>query len=190
MLFREPERGAIDVNILICAFPPALHPTDQPAVPRPPAFPVLRFPPGQFRLEPCAILEQRSNPPPHLDLPRTLRRNPRKNLEQSRFTRPIPPDDAQDLPPLHLKRNILQSVDPIRRRLRLRRRDERRGSRVEGFRIRLFFRRAWGIRRANKRCVFGIPRKLACGGIWKLSASLACQAQPCGSLGALCVLCG
>jgi len=52
----------------------------------------------------------------HLDLPRTLRSHPRKNLEQSRFPRPIPPNDPQHLPPLHLKRNILQRVDPVRRR--------------------------------------------------------------------------
>jgi hypothetical protein len=46
--------------------------------------------------------------------------------------RPIPPDDAEDLAALHLKRNILQRVDPVRRRLRLRRRVEGRWSRVEG----------------------------------------------------------
>jgi hypothetical protein len=45
--------------------------------------------------------------------------------------RAIPPDDAEDLAALHLKRNILQRVDPVRRRLRLRRRVEGRGSRVE-----------------------------------------------------------
>ena len=65
----------------------------------------------------------------HLNLPRTLRRNPRKNLEQSRFARPIPPDDPENLHPLHLKRNILQRVDPVRRRSL--RRDEGRESRAE-----------------------------------------------------------
>ena len=35
----------------------------------------------------------------HLDLPQTLRRNPRKNLEQSRFTRPIPPNNPEQLMP-------------------------------------------------------------------------------------------
>jgi hypothetical protein len=84
----------------------------------------------QFRMEPRADLEQRSNPPLHLDLPRTLRRNRRKNLEQSRFACTIPPDDAKDLPPLHLKRNILQRIDPIRRRSL--RRDERPETRAFG----------------------------------------------------------
>ena len=44
------------------------------------AFPSFRFPPGQFRMKPYADLEQQSNPPTHLDLPRTLRRDSRKNL--------------------------------------------------------------------------------------------------------------
>ena len=80
-------------------------------------------------MEPRADLEQRSNPPPHLDPPFRLHRHPRKNLQQSRFPRPIPPDDAEDLAALDLKRNILQRVDPVRRRS-LRRRDERRESRA------------------------------------------------------------
>jgi hypothetical protein len=117
-------------------------------------------------MEPRADLQQRSNPPAHLDLPRTLSGNPRKNLEQSGLARPIPPDNPQQLmpappgvrhlgcakaflrnlffgpsqgpqfPPLHLKRNILQRIDPIRMRsLRSNEgrgtRDEGRGSRVE-----------------------------------------------------------
>jgi len=74
--FREPEHGAIDVNILICAFPPALHPSGQPSVARPTGFPALRFPAGQFRMEPRAERNQRPHPPPHLDLPRSGLINP------------------------------------------------------------------------------------------------------------------
>jgi hypothetical protein len=48
---------------LICASPPALHPLGQPSVARPTGFPALRFPTRQFRMEPRADLEQRSNPP-------------------------------------------------------------------------------------------------------------------------------
>ena len=98
IFFRESEHGAIDVNILIGAFPPALHPLGQPSVARPTGFPDLRFPTGQNRVEPRANLEQRSNPPPHLNPPLRLRRHPRKNLEQSRFTRPIMPNEPEALP--------------------------------------------------------------------------------------------
>ena len=57
----------------------------------------------QNRMEPRADLQQRSNPPLNLNLPRTLRRNPRKNLEQRALARAIPPDDPKNLPALHLK---------------------------------------------------------------------------------------
>ncbi len=88
-------------------------------------------------MEPGANLEQRSNlaidsfAPAHLipsgclaadfraharDPPLRLLRDPRKNLEPSRFARPIPPDDPENLTPLDLERNILQRVDPVRRR--------------------------------------------------------------------------
>jgi hypothetical protein len=173
-----------------------LRPLGQPSVALPTGFPALRFPSRQFRMEPRADLEQRSNPTFNLDLPGTLRRNPQKNLEQSRVdsrlpsashpsgclaavsraaarlpgserlprrlvARPIPPDDGQQLmpspsgvrhlgctkaflrnlffgpsqgpqlPALDLERNILERVAPVRRRSL--RRDEGRGSRVEGF---------------------------------------------------------
>ncbi len=115
---------------MIRASPPALHPLGQPSVALTPGRPAFRFTPWpvkceayftghrQFRMEPRADLEQRSNPPLHLDPPLRLRRHPRKNLEQSRFAGPIPPDDAEHLPSLHLERNILQRVDPVRLRLR------------------------------------------------------------------------
>jgi hypothetical protein len=38
ILFRKPEHRAIDVNILTCAFPSALHPLGQPSVARPAGF--------------------------------------------------------------------------------------------------------------------------------------------------------
>jgi len=59
--FREPEHGAIEENILICAFPPALHPSGQPSVARPKGFPALRFPTGQNRVEPST---ERKTPTP------------------------------------------------------------------------------------------------------------------------------
>jgi hypothetical protein len=109
----HPQNRAVQENVLICASPPARHPLGQPLVARPTGFPALRFPSRQFRMKPRADLQQRSNPPLYLDLTRTLRGNPRKNLQQSRFARPIPPDDPQNLPALDLKRNIFQRIDPI-----------------------------------------------------------------------------
>jgi hypothetical protein len=73
----HPQDRDIEENVLICASPPALHPLGQPSVARPTGFPALRFPTGQLRMKPRADLEQRSNPPPHLDPPLRLRRNPR-----------------------------------------------------------------------------------------------------------------
>jgi hypothetical protein len=79
---------------LICASPPALHPLGQPSVARPTGFPALRFPPWpvkceayftgprQLRIKPRADLQQRSNPPLHLDRPRRLCRHPRTRCHQ------------------------------------------------------------------------------------------------------------
>jgi hypothetical protein len=69
-------------------------------------------------MKPRADLQQRRNPPFYLDPPRSLPRHPRKNLQQSRFARPIPPNNPQHLAPPHLKRNILERIDPVRRRRR------------------------------------------------------------------------
>ncbi len=94
---QHPKNRPVQKNILICAFPSALHPAGQPAVALTPDRPAFRFTAGQFRMEPRADLEQRSNVAPHLDPPLRLLRDPRKNLEQSRFPRPIPPDDPENL---------------------------------------------------------------------------------------------
>ena len=76
----NPQNRAVQEDILTCAFP---------SVARPTGFPALRFPPWpvkceayftgprQFRMEPRADLQQRSNAPLNLDLPRTLSGNPR-----------------------------------------------------------------------------------------------------------------
>jgi hypothetical protein len=58
----HPQNRAVQEDILICAFPSALHPLGQPSVARPTGFPALRFPTRQLRMEPRADLEQRSNP--------------------------------------------------------------------------------------------------------------------------------
>ena len=50
--FRKAEHGVIDVNILICAFPPALPPAGQPSVALTPNRPAFRFPTSQNRIEP------------------------------------------------------------------------------------------------------------------------------------------
>jgi len=104
----HPQNRAVQENILICASPPALHPSGQPSLARPTGFPAFRFPSRQFRMKPRPDLQQRSNAPVDsltpvrltlraafsslprnfpsclgdLNLPGTLRRNPRKNLEQ------------------------------------------------------------------------------------------------------------
>jgi len=56
----HPQNRAVQENVLICASPPARHPLGQPLVARPTGFPALRFPSRQFRMEPCADLQQRS----------------------------------------------------------------------------------------------------------------------------------
>jgi len=92
MLFREPKHGAIDVNILICAFPPALHPSGQPAVARPAGFPTLRFPTGQNRVEPRPERNQSPHPPPHRNRPRIWLYQPIQHLQQRRLTSPSESD--------------------------------------------------------------------------------------------------
>jgi hypothetical protein len=69
----NPQNRAVQEDILICAFPSALHPLGQPSVARPTGFPALRFPPWpvkceayftgprQFRMKPRADLQQRNN---------------------------------------------------------------------------------------------------------------------------------
>ena len=78
MLFREPEHGAIDVNILFCAFPSALHPSGQPSGAHPTGAPALRFPTGQNRIEPRP---ERPHPPPHRYSPRIRLDQPIEHLQ-------------------------------------------------------------------------------------------------------------
>ena len=90
IFFRESEHGAIDVNILIGAFPPALHPLGQPSVARPTGFPDLRFPTGQNRVEPRPERNKRPHPPPHRDRPRIRLDQPIKHLQQRHVDSRLP----------------------------------------------------------------------------------------------------
>ena len=156
MLFREPEHGAIDVNILICAFPPALHPPGQPSVALPAGFPALRFPTGQNRVEPSPERNESPHPPPHGDRPRIWLDQPIQHLQQrhvdSRLPtashptgclwqsterlprrlvpRPIMPNQPQTFAPAQLERDILDGEEFARTETV--RGVEGRGSRVEG----------------------------------------------------------
>ncbi len=81
-LLRVGARCPIKKNILTCAFPSALRPSGQPLVAHPTGFPAFRFTawpvkceayftgPRQLRMKPRSNLEQRRNPPLHLDRPR------------------------------------------------------------------------------------------------------------------------
>ena len=88
--FRESEHGAIDVNILICTFPPALHPLGQPSVARPTGFPALRFPTSQNRVEPSPERNERTNPLPHRDRPRIRLDQPIKHLQERHVDSRLP----------------------------------------------------------------------------------------------------
>ena len=88
--FCESEHGAIDVNILICTFPPALHPLGQPSVARPTGFPALRFPTSQNRVEPSPERNERTNPLPHRDRPRIRLDQPIKHLQERHVDSRLP----------------------------------------------------------------------------------------------------
>ena len=106
--FREPKHGAIDVNILICTFPPALHPLGQPSVARPTGFPALRFPTSQ---NPSPERNERPNPLPHRDRPRIRLDQPIQHLQQRRLPRPVMPNEPQALPAAKLERHILNGEE-------------------------------------------------------------------------------
>ena len=104
MLFRESQQGAIDVNILICEFPSALHPSalhpsGQPSVLLPAGFPALRFPTSQNRIEPSPERNQRPHPPPHRDRPRIRLDQPIEHLQQRGLASPIMPNQPEAFPP-------------------------------------------------------------------------------------------
>ena len=114
IFFRESEHGAIDVNILIGAFPPALHPLGQPSVARPTGFPALRFPTGQNRVEPRPERNERPHPPPHCNRPPIWLDQPIEHLQQRRLPSPIMANEPQTFPAAQLERHILDGEELAR----------------------------------------------------------------------------
>ena len=115
-----------------------------------------------------------------------------------------PPNDAEDLAPPDLERNILQRVDPVRRRLRLGSNEWRvtgGGCRrifttditnYHGFRIRtsLVPGSAGVIRGANGSEFFGVHLQASLRVAFQKLTRISTQIPARAPLRALCVLCG
>ena len=110
----HPQNRTVQENILICAYPPALHPLGQPSVARPTGLPALRFPTGEFRMEPSPERNQRPHPPPHRDRPRIRLDQPIQHLQQRGLPRPVMPNQPQAFPPAKFKRHILDGEELAR----------------------------------------------------------------------------
>src|SRR6266568_2906748 len=82
------------------------HPQDGPGEER-------VFAPGELRMEARADFQQRPDPPVNL---RPSRRRPRdtgEDLQQRRFARPVPPDQAKYFSFFHFQRNVLQRPESL-----------------------------------------------------------------------------
>src|SRR5580700_4637190 len=92
---------------------PLAHPQNRPAQ-------VSILPPGQLPVKPRPHLQQTPHPPMNLRPTSRRSRNSRQDLQQGSLPRPVPPNQPQNLPFLHLQLHIPQSP-----KLFLRRRPQR-----------------------------------------------------------------